>query len=392
MERAKADPEFVAACERFDAAKVENWLLDSEKVLHFAVGAYAASGGTIIEIGSYQGGSACFLGAGLKRRGSGKLYCIDPHLGAPPWLGMSPFQRTLTHFRRNTEFCGVADYVQPMVGDSVAVASVWPADPIDCVFIDGDHSFLGALKDFECWGPKLRPGGLVMIDDADDAVLPELLDMIEFVKKLDSVTYLDTIQGIAVFQKNDVSGAAMLEELGRKLVQRNVHRPWDWSWLHTTGLPGGYLRSKSWENPGLDIGYQLSYLARCGAGAYGYTEATSPEDRSILAAVIADRQDGALIPISPESDGDASQAKFRTILCTPEEAGTYASRLLPGGLLLARPAEATADPAKAMIERAKLIDAGLDGCGFNEELHWGIWQPHYLAPDAIAHYAAAVSA
>ncbi|WP_435020610.1 class I SAM-dependent methyltransferase [Tundrisphaera sp. TA3] len=395
LDRAKSDPGFAEIQAKFAAAKVENWLTESEKVLHFAVGAFAPSGGTIVEIGSFQGGSACFLGAGLKRRGAGKLYCVDPHLGAPPWLGMSPAQGTLEHFRRNTAFCGVADYVQPMIGDSVAVASVWPAEPIDCVFIDGDHSFLGALKDFECWGPKLRPGGLVMIDDADDTHLPELLDMIEFTKQLKSVTYVDTIQGIAVFVKNDVTGLEMLQELGQALLGRNVHRPWDWSWLHVTSLPASYLKSKTWKNSRLDEGYQLSYLARCGAGAYGYTDSCPPDDRAMLAAVANDRQDGAVIQLDADADEATShpgqQARFRTIFCSPEEAKRYAPRLLPGGLLLARPKDYAGDVA-AMGVRSVLIDAGLDGCGFNAEIHWGIWQPHHLAPDAIAHYAAAASA
>jgi predicted O-methyltransferase YrrM len=36
----------------------------------------------------------------------------------------------------------------------------------DAVFIDGDHSYLGARTDLEQWGSRVRDGGLVLVHDA----------------------------------------------------------------------------------------------------------------------------------------------------------------------------------------------------------------------------------
>jgi len=48
-----------------------------------------------------------------------------------------------------------------VVGDSVST-SVWIADEcLDFVFIDGDHSYEGVLRDLISWWPKVRKGGLI---------------------------------------------------------------------------------------------------------------------------------------------------------------------------------------------------------------------------------------
>ncbi|HMD61642.1 MAG TPA: class I SAM-dependent methyltransferase [Opitutaceae bacterium] len=396
IERAKADPAFVELHRRFATANVQNWLLEDEKALHFAVGAFAPGGGSIVEIGAFEGGSACFLAGGIQRRGQGRLTSIDPHLGAPPWLGTEPGQRTLEPFRRGTRHCGVADWIDVRIGDSTALAAIWPAEPIDAIFIDGDHSFLGAFKDFESWAPKLRPGGLVLIDDADDACLPELLEMIELVKTLGSVRYLDTIQGIAVFQRTDVPAWEMLDELGRAARARRTYRAWDLSFLHERSLPPHYHRSlATWTDRPTETAYQLCFLARCGPGAYGYTAATTRAERDFLHALSKDRGDGAVVAINARPRGlrallGPSPDRFRAILCRPEEAKLYADRLLTGGVLIARHHEAS-DPQNSLRIRRLLIDAGLEGCGWLEGVHWGVRQPHHLSPEAVLEYAAGVA-
>jgi predicted O-methyltransferase YrrM len=38
-------------------------------------------------------------------------------------------------------------------------------EPIDFLFIDGDHSYAGAKLDFEMYGPLVRPGGIIAFHD-----------------------------------------------------------------------------------------------------------------------------------------------------------------------------------------------------------------------------------
>src|SRR5262249_17966538 len=37
--------------------------------------------------------------------------------------------------------------------------------PLDFLFIDGDHSYLGVKQDFETYGPLVRAGGLIALHD-----------------------------------------------------------------------------------------------------------------------------------------------------------------------------------------------------------------------------------
>jgi predicted O-methyltransferase YrrM len=379
MARAAADPGFAALCERFDRAGVMNWLREDEKAFHYGVGLCVPGDGTLVEVGTFEGGAAVFLAGGLTRRGGGELVCVDPHLGGPPWLGMAPHQRTLAKFRRNVGYCGVADRVRPLVGDSAAVAAVWPAEPIDAAFIDGDHSFRGALRDFECWVPKVRAGGLVMIDDADDPGLPELLDLIELIKTLGGVRFLGQVGGVALFRRESVPVAAMLGELHAALLARGVHRPWNLAPLHALSLPASFGRSFADPEPGMGDAYQLTYLARCGPGAYAFTAKAAESLKMVLRAVSADRSDGPAVEVSDDA------RPCRAIACTPGEAAVVANSLMPGGVLLTRNSGADTHESQLTVRRT-LLAAGLEGCGWGGMVHWGVWQPAHLSADAVVEY------
>src|SRR5262249_45700947 len=149
--------------------------------------------------------------------GAGRLHSIDPHLGAPPWFGLAPHKRTLDAFRRAVGHCGLEPWVVCHLGDSASLAAVWPGEPGDAGFIAGRHSFLGALADFECWAPKVRPGGLVLFDDVA-GTLSELDAAVALVKGLRSVAYLGAVDGVAAFRRNEVEPWAMLAELSESLA------------------------------------------------------------------------------------------------------------------------------------------------------------------------------
>jgi len=40
-----------------------------------------------------------------------------------------------------------------------------PNNHLDCIFIDGDHSYNSVLADLNFWWPKIRPGGMLLGDD-----------------------------------------------------------------------------------------------------------------------------------------------------------------------------------------------------------------------------------
>src|SRR5665213_2158972 len=174
---------------------------------------------------------------------------------------------------------------------------------------------------------------------------------------------------MAVFERKKGSPWDALQELSSACANRGINRAWDYGSLHGNTLPPNYGRSRSWPNDhGLDIAYQLCFLARCGPGPYGYSSSTRQEDREILCSLSRDRGDGEVVEVVK----NGSFPKLRALLCSPEDAADMAPLLIPGGVLITR--EQIPD---SIATRSVLINAGLEGCGFDSGIHWGVWQPSY---------------
>ena len=131
--------------------------------------------GPLLEVGSYCGKSALYLGAAAQRAGR-VLFCVDHHRGSEenqhgwehhdpevvdPDLGVID---TLPFFRRTVRDAGLEGTIVAVVGDSPTVASLW-STPLAMVFIDGGHGTEPAHRDYEGWSPHVVPGGLLAIHD-----------------------------------------------------------------------------------------------------------------------------------------------------------------------------------------------------------------------------------
>ena len=44
-----------------------------------------------------------------------------------------------------------------------------PPEPLELLFVDGDHSYEGARADYQRWGAFVRPGGHLLFHDAVDS-------------------------------------------------------------------------------------------------------------------------------------------------------------------------------------------------------------------------------
>ena len=134
--------------------------------------------GPLLEVGSYCGKSALYLGAGAQRR-QRLLLCVDHHRGSeenqPGWEHHDPevvdadagLIDTLPFFRRAVRCAGLESTVIAVVGDSRAVSAVW-STPLAMLFIDGGHGAEPAHADYEGWAPHVAPGGVMAIHDVFD--------------------------------------------------------------------------------------------------------------------------------------------------------------------------------------------------------------------------------
>jgi len=135
----------------------------------------AVPGGPFLEIGSYCGKSAVWLGAAASALAT-VLFALDHHRGSEEnqvgWEHHEPDlvdadigqMDTLPLFRRTVFDAGLERSVVAVVGDSPTVARFWTT-PLALLFIDGGHGGGPAHRDYEQWVPHVAPAGSLCIHD-----------------------------------------------------------------------------------------------------------------------------------------------------------------------------------------------------------------------------------
>jgi predicted O-methyltransferase YrrM len=157
------------------ARAAKGFMPDDEGLALNAAGRDAAAVGPLLEVGSYCGKSAVYLGAAA-RAGRNLLFSVDHHRGSEEnqagWEHHDPEvvdpatgrMDTLPFFRRTIERAGLEDVVVGVVGDSSAIAAHWRT-PLGLVFVDGGHALDVVLADYEAWSPHVAAGGVLVFHD-----------------------------------------------------------------------------------------------------------------------------------------------------------------------------------------------------------------------------------
>ena len=157
------------------ARAAKGFMPDDEGRALYEAACAAASLGPLLEIGTYCGKSAVYLGAAARERDT-VLFTVDHHRGSEEnQAGWEHHDRdvvdprtgrmdTLPFFRRTMEDAGLEDAVVAVVGQSIPVARAWKT-PVAFLFIDGGHAEDVAMADYDHWSPHLMPGGTLAIHD-----------------------------------------------------------------------------------------------------------------------------------------------------------------------------------------------------------------------------------
>ncbi|MEO0983450.1 MAG: class I SAM-dependent methyltransferase [Pseudomonadota bacterium] len=158
-----------------DIETVKGFLAEEEGAALHAHALAAATRGPCLEVGSYCGKSAVYIGAACKEIES-VLFAVDHHRGSeenqPGWEYFDPevwdetagAVDTLPFLRETLRRAKLEDTVIPIVGRSEAVAAQWRT-PLAFLFIDGGHTMEQALRDFRGWTPHLTQNGVLAIHD-----------------------------------------------------------------------------------------------------------------------------------------------------------------------------------------------------------------------------------
>jgi len=165
-----------------DPDQVKGFLEKQEAESLYQFAKKYSSLGPCLEIGSYCGKSAVYLGAAVKENNQ-ILYSIDHHKGSEEQQPGEEFFdpdllddtrqgiNTLPFFLETLDKADLHDNVVPIVSTSVEASEVW-SEPLAMVFIDGGHSDQAANDDYDVWHPHIIQGGLLAIHD----VFPNPMD------------------------------------------------------------------------------------------------------------------------------------------------------------------------------------------------------------------------
>ena len=103
-----------------------------------------------VEVGTFTGYSSICLARGLAP--GGRLICCDV---SEEWTSLAR-----TYWQR----AGLADRIELRLGPALATLQALPAEPVfDLAFIDADKT--GYLSYWQELVPRMRPGGLILVDN-----------------------------------------------------------------------------------------------------------------------------------------------------------------------------------------------------------------------------------
>ncbi|MBF0202218.1 MAG: class I SAM-dependent methyltransferase [Desulfamplus sp.] len=160
----------------FELSKnIKGFMADDEALRLYETALKASLMGPCLEIGSYCGKSAYFLGLGCRENGA-VVYSIDHHRGSEE---QQPDQEyfdpelydpstgkidTLPFFRNTIEKAGLVENIVPIVAPSRVAGRMW-STPLSLVFIDGGHSLESAMEDYDTWSGHIMENGFLLIHD-----------------------------------------------------------------------------------------------------------------------------------------------------------------------------------------------------------------------------------
>ena len=155
--------------------KIKGFLDERESEYLYELALKASKKGTCLEIGSYCGKSAVYIGGACKENNA-VLFSLDHHRGSeeqqpgqeyfdPDLLNeQTGLIDTLPLFRHTLAVFALEDTVIPIVGRSETIGRAWQT-PLSLIFIDGSHAYESVLKDYQIWSKHLMPGGYLVFHD-----------------------------------------------------------------------------------------------------------------------------------------------------------------------------------------------------------------------------------
>jgi predicted O-methyltransferase YrrM len=126
-----------------------------------ALAVRAAGRATLAEIGVWHGVTTAVLRRAMAPQGV--LWAVDPF--PPGLLGIS-LQAPIARAEVGRIHNGRVRWIRTTGERAAEIYRQEGRNPIDLIFIDGDHSYNGLLRDWHAWSPLVALGGVACLHDS----------------------------------------------------------------------------------------------------------------------------------------------------------------------------------------------------------------------------------
>jgi predicted O-methyltransferase YrrM len=153
-------------------------LTTGEQTLLYQLAREAPLGGTIVELGSWMGGSTIMLAAGSLSGPRAKVYAVDiftivsENLLEYAGRVSEDGRDYLARFQSNIRQAGVESVVEPVQSLTVPAARAWRGPEINLLFVDASHYYKDVARDFAEWSVHCAPGSWCVFHDYERSGIP----------------------------------------------------------------------------------------------------------------------------------------------------------------------------------------------------------------------------
>ncbi len=156
-------------------------MMDDHELLHLVAGLVVAGVGPddlVVEIGAYTGATTVMLHRALESLGNttAPILSIDPFEGARNEWG-NP-RGSYRRYRRRVVAAGAGHRCLALTAFSQNAHGVVP-DRVALLVVDGDHRYDAVRTDLDLYAPKVRPGGVVFVDDYSLQAYPDVVRAVD---------------------------------------------------------------------------------------------------------------------------------------------------------------------------------------------------------------------